>query len=191
MGLVLAMDRQSVVVIIMGILAALVVAIPLVITSPVTMKRVLIGAIVVAFILAVVPAFVRVKPVSAEGLRFVQPVGLVKACDSFQGTGTIPNGYELLVFDRAVGGAFYLDGTAIRTAAGWSTPSISLGAPQVEIAAVLVPAGFVPYLRSIKLFDREGTPTDEASWKSDSLPPGDQVDPAIIVEPNPSDTQYC
>jgi hypothetical protein len=138
--------------------------------------------------------------VTATGLHF-NPLGntQVPRCAKYSGTGKKPAGYELLIFDRGVGPGgqlpdntwYFYDGVASWTGDVWTTPKLETGDIHVLITAVLVQAGTAAYLDSIVLRHQDNSPANDDIWKSSQLPPGQAVDPPLLVDPDLSDTQSC
>lgn len=138
--------------------------------------------------------------VTAAGLHF-NPLGVthVPRCGRYSGTGKKPAGYELLIFDRSVGPGgqlsdntwYFYDGVATWTGDVWTTPKLETGDDHVVITAVLVPVGTAAYLDSIVLRHQDNSFANDDIWKSGQLPPGQPVDPSLLVNPNLSDTQSC
>jgi hypothetical protein len=60
-------------------------------------------------------------PTPATDLRITAPVGAIPLCNAFTGTGTIPAGKALVLFDQSVGPGepYWLDGIADRAPTGW------------------------------------------------------------------------
>lgn len=112
-------------------------------------------------------------------------------CNDFVGTGTIPAGYELWIFDRGAQdptAKYYLDSQAIPTGNNWSAANIQIGdgvgdtGHRTLIFAVLLPAPFMNWLLQTVNIDN-GIP-------STNLPPeAHVVDQAVVTRS--SDTKPC
>jgi hypothetical protein len=77
---------------------------------------------------------------SLPTLRFAQAKAH-DVCQVYYGTGTIPNGYDLLIFENPPGGSYYMEGLAANQGSGrWSSPLLMAGNNPTVISAVLVPA---------------------------------------------------
>ncbi|MCF3964583.1 hypothetical protein [Streptomyces fuscigenes] len=101
---------------------------------------------------------------AASRLRFLPVTGPVAHCVSFSGTGRVPDGHALVIFDRPSdsGGrytstsTFSFDGEAAPSASGWTVPDLNLGSgdagdkgTHMVVVAVLMPdnvAGFLDAL---------------------------------------------
>jgi len=107
-----------------------------------------------------------------KDLRF-DPVTKVLECTVYPGSGHIPDGYDLMLFDRAING----DGNALsrtwsitnatatnKDTGGWRTSVVNLGAEHVELTAVVVSADVYRSLTSI-----------HDVHQIDILPPGFQL----------------
>ncbi|MEU4623342.1 hypothetical protein AB0G04_25645 [Actinoplanes sp. NPDC023801] len=62
-------------------------------------------------------------------LRFNPQLDPVPYCQSYSGTGTVPDGYQLLIFDRASGSGdpYYFHKQAEKTDRGWVARTIGIG----------------------------------------------------------------
>jgi len=62
-------------------------------------------------------------------LRFSPQLDAVPYCQSYSGTGTIPDGYQLLIFDRGSDSEspYYFHKQAERTEGGWVAPTLGIG----------------------------------------------------------------
>jgi hypothetical protein len=119
----------------------------------------------------------------------VPPTPKVARRGIYQGTGNIPSGYDLLVFNRSVDadhqsdtGTYSMDGLATGTSSGWNTPPVCAGTTYVEITAVLVPSSTTRFLKSI--IPVVNNVETNGSWVSGALPAGEKVEPSIFVEPD-------
>lgn len=136
------------------------------------------------------PNTVSASP-DSESLRFVAlPAGSVPECSIYNGTGTIPAGHKLVVFDRSVdsnhqpnGSPYYLNRNPADNnldGRGWHTALVDAGDTYVEIVAVLMPEALFASFSSIVLTNAKDSP--EASWLLNVLPPGIVV-PSTFVQP--------
>jgi hypothetical protein len=122
------------------------------------------------------PGNTRVAPVSSPSpalapIRFNEPGGKVPYCNDLSGTGTIPAGQVLAIFDHGLSEAnepYWFDQLAEPAGDGWRARDISLGdgekadeGKDIELSAVLVPADIGKYLTSIDA---------ENFWWSSRLP---------------------
>lgn len=132
---------------------------------------------------------------SLPTLRFVQAAGLHE-CQIYYGTGEIPSGYALLVFDAPPYGAYYLDGTAAnQPQGGWRSPLIMTGNDPTYISAVLVPSSSARFIEGIFLTSIQ--PKVEAkvhslglAWDTRTLPPSQEDIPSLTVN-SPLDGSGC
>ena len=133
------------------------------------------------------PAVTSPTPIGGS-LKFV-PLASKKVprCSSYSGVGPIPGGYQLLIFERAVGEAvqdigekYGYNGHAIRNETGdaWRTVRMDHGADHVEVTAVLVPQAFDDFFENLRLVDNQGKPL-EGGWQIDILPPGEKLAPVF------------
>ncbi|GAA2532321.1 hypothetical protein [Winogradskya humida] len=60
-------------------------------------------------------------------LRFSPQPDPVPYCHSYPGTGTVPDGYQLLIFDRGATGPYYFHGVAETTSRGWRARDVGIG----------------------------------------------------------------
>lgn len=109
------------------------------------------------------------------------PQNRVPFCQDYTGTGEIPKGYELWLFDRDAAnpnGPYYTDRrSAERTEHGWRAKEINLGVhpdidlkkqsvgSRIELVAVLLTEVFANYLRSIETFSSNGSRV-QGDWKA-------------------------
>ena len=112
-------------------------------------------------------------------------------CNVFAGTGTIPNGYELWIFDKDAEDAsakYYLDTQAVQSGQTWTANNIEIGdgagdtGHRTTVFAVLVPRSAMRWLRSVKSID-SGIPSPE-------LPPDSVVADQTVVTRS-SDRKPC
>jgi hypothetical protein len=106
-------------------------------------------------------------------------------CNTFSGTGTIPSGYQLWIFDKNTEdptAKYYLDSQATAIGNTWSASNIQIGngtgdaGTRTTIYAVLLPANFMNWLvHSVNI--TSGIP-------SASLPAGAHVADEAIVTRN-------
>ncbi|MBO2456140.1 hypothetical protein [Actinomadura violacea] len=105
------------------------------------------GALTVALAAGVAVFVILNRPAH---LAFKKTEGPVPPCAAFKGTGTIPDGKKLLVFDREVtssglpieSGGYYFDGFATPTDDGWFIDDVEIGRDatydfHAEVTAVL------------------------------------------------------
>lgn len=109
-------------------------------------------------------------------------------CQTYSGTGTIPAGYVLVIFDTPAGPdgqptspAYYaFDSNATQLAAGhWQTEPLQIGTPHqaninVEIVGVLTSKSVYRYINSVLV--RNNVP-----WWSTKLPPGPEISLPVIT----------
>lgn len=126
-------------------------------------------------------------------IRFTRPEGTIPHCTDFSGSGAIPDGWQLLIFDRSAAdpnASYWFNGVAEPTDQGWVARSVQIGEGEpdegrrVEIAAVLVLDRYAAYLSSIQAGNDGGV----AYWWAGSLP-AEPVD-TVFVERN-SDATPC
>ncbi|HKR70379.1 MAG TPA: hypothetical protein VJT16_16185 [Streptosporangiaceae bacterium] len=112
-------------------------------------------------------------------------------CNVFAGTGTIPNGYELWIFDKDAEDAsakYYLDTQAVQSGKTWTAGNIEIGdgagdtGHQTTVFAVLVPRRVMRWMRSFKDIE-SGIPSPE-------LPPDSVVADQTVVTRS-SDKKPC
>jgi hypothetical protein len=126
-------------------------------------------------------------------LRFVQ-ASAQDVCQVYYGTGTIPKGYDLLIFDSPPHGDYYLDGLAVnQRRAGWKSPLIMAGNNPTLISAVLVPATTGTSLKEVFPYSQD--PTVEAKIRDHrlalltrSLPFSEEHIPSLNVHPPKGNT---
>jgi hypothetical protein len=136
------------------------------------------------------PATVASRPLVPLAFALHNPNGIPR-CSIYQGTGTIPDSDELLIFDQPVDEAgtpengFYLDGKADRAkdGSGWATPKVDAGTDYVQLTGVLVTMATAQFALSVKAVDSQGRPIQKGTWLSDSLPPSVQHPFTITVHP--------
>jgi len=125
-------------------------------------------------------------------LRFV-PVQLVQPqeCEVYDGTGTIPKGYYLLIFDSpSPNGQYYWDGIAMnQKSGGWQTPVVMAGNDPTYISAILVTASVYKFVESIMPVPAKQDGKYN-SWISLSLPQSLQPIPSLTVLP-PKNNSGC
>jgi hypothetical protein len=112
-------------------------------------------------------------------------------CNQFLGTGTIPAGYELWIFDQSAedpSADYYLDAQAVPAGNTWSASNIEVGNQtgstgyRISILAVLLPASLMNWLQK--------TTNTASGIPSSELPPGARiVDQAVVTRG--SGTQPC
>ncbi|WP_306207544.1 hypothetical protein [Actinoplanes sp. RD1] len=87
-----------------------------------------VAVLVIAVGAAGLGTFSRGEP--AVTLAFDPQADPVPYCRSYEGTGRIPDGHQVLLFDRAtadVTGAYYFHGQAARTDHGWLARGVEIG----------------------------------------------------------------
>jgi hypothetical protein len=129
-------------------------------------------------------------------LRFVQAAALHE-CQTYYGTGTIPSGYSLLIFDSpTLYGAYYLDGEATnQSQGGWLSPLVMTGNDPTFISAVLVPSSSASFVNGIFLTSDKPKVRAELgslglAWLSHELPPGQESIPPLKAN-SPLDGSGC
>ncbi|WP_305784544.1 hypothetical protein [Symbioplanes lichenis] len=88
------------------------------------------AALVIAVGAAGLGTWSGADPAPAVTLDFDPQVDPVPYCRSYGGTGRIPDGQQVLLFDRAtadVTGAYYFHGQAERTGHGWLARGVEIG----------------------------------------------------------------
>lgn len=112
-------------------------------------------------------------------------------CNEFLGTGTIPAGYELWIFDQVAGdpaARYNLDSQAVTVGNSWSANNIEIGdgvgdtGNRTTIFAVLLPTPVINWLlNSVNIAN---------GISSSALPPGAHIaDQAVVTRS--SDTKPC
>jgi len=111
-------------------------------------------------------------------------------CQPYYGTGTIPKGYDLLVFEKPADGDWYLEGLARnRPGGGWRSPSIHIDNPRMVISAALVSAAVGDYLlNKVLVFsedvrDQGKIKARTIAWLSRTLPPSAEDIGSFTVRP--------
>lgn len=107
-------------------------------------------------------------------LSFNPPGAPVPRCTSYTGTGSIPDGFSLLIFDRNAdepNSLLYPDGVAQNEGAGWKINKVEAGGPQdvglhVELVAILVPNDVGDFIGSIVVVPLDPSKNPEAVWKA-------------------------
>jgi hypothetical protein len=139
-----------------------------------------VGALCICGTLALTTVF---GPAKLPTLRFA-PVQMSQSlqCRVFQGTGIIPHGLKLMIFDStAKTGDYFWDGDASNYTnfSGWQTKLINAGNDPTWISAVLVSPSLHRYIASIFFADKKRPHL----WLSAHLPPGLEAIPPIEVSP--------
>jgi len=125
----------------------------------------------------------------APVLRFAPlPEGPRPRCNQYAGTGRIPEGAVLVVYERAVGAqgepigqGMSVVGVAKNTQTGWQTPRMDHGADFVEVAAVLLDQAQYDYLAAQYVVrNKDGQRLEDVTIQTDRLPPGVVV-PSLIL----------
>ena len=112
-------------------------------------------------------------------------------CQLYDGTGTIPKGYDLLIFDKPVNGKWYLEGRAQnQRSGGWrSSKKIHIDSNPMIISAALVPAATGDFLlHKVRPFsqvksDRPKIKNRIIWWLSKTLPPSAETIGVLTVRP--------
>jgi hypothetical protein len=117
-------------------------------------------------------------------LRFVSPPLQPHECAVYKGIGTIPKGYDLLIFDSpARNGQYFWDGKAVnQPSGGWQTPLVMAGNDPTWISAILVPFSSYKFVRSIRPVPTEIS-GKYTSWISHSLPLSKETIAPVTVVP--------
>ena len=135
----------------------------------------------------------HVRPVSplTTNIKLAPIAGPIPFCNEFLGTGIIPAGYQLWIFDRDAEdptAKYYLDSQAIQSSNNWSASNIQIGngagdtGHRTTIFAVLLPAPFMNWLlQTVNI--NNGMPSPE-------LPPEAHTADQTIVTRN-SNTKPC
>ena len=109
---------------------------------------------------------------------------LVNFCGTYQGSGTIPDGFEVVIFDRASDNprnTYAYDEKALKKEGSWVTNALGLGdnpdfppdksiGLRVEIHAQLVDERLYQTLRGIVPVDKTGKPVKDGFFKATELP---------------------
>ncbi|GGK76199.1 AzlD domain-containing protein [Mangrovihabitans endophyticus] len=130
------------------------------------------------------------RPLDAD-LRFSPVLDPVPYCRSYPGTGTVPDGYQLLIFDRGATGPYYFHSQAERANQGWVARRVGIGlAPTAadpdldEGARITLYAQMVTEETARVLRDRDNIAIyperPDAQWLLRKLP-GRTVDAVALV----------
>jgi hypothetical protein len=125
--------------------------------------------------------YVTSPPPAATHLTINQPTGQVPRCNTITGTGTIPAGMTLLLFDRGSMEStepYWFDGVAQPTATGWSVSGVEIGdgndpGAQSQLLIVLVNQNLGNYIASIT--------TDSSAGWSATVPPAPPLETITVV----------
>lgn len=138
-----------------------------------------------------VPKHGQPAPPVTANIKLSPIAGPILFCNEFVGTGTIPAGYQLWIFDRSAEdptAKYYLDSQAIQSGNNWSASNIQIGngagdtGHHTSIFAVLLPAPFMNWLlQTVNI--NNGIPASE-------LPPGAHIADQTVVTRN-SNTKPC
>jgi hypothetical protein len=139
----------------------------------------------------VVPEHGRTALTVTTNIKLAPIAEPISFCNEFVGTGTIPAGYELWIFDRDAEdptAKYYLDSQAIQAGNNWSADNIQIGngtgdtGHRTSIFAVLLPAPFMNWLlQTVNI--NNGTPSSD-------LPPEAHIaDQAVVTRS--SDAKPC
>lgn len=131
----------------------------------------------------VVPDHGRTASAVTTNIKLAPIAEPIPYCNEFLGTGTIPAGYELWIFDRDADDAtakYYLDSQAIPSGNNWSANNIEIGnrigdtGHSTLILAVILPAPFMSWLlQTVNI--NNGIPSSD-------LPPGAHIaDQAVVT----------
>jgi hypothetical protein len=127
---------------------------------------------------------------SASHLKFLPVNGAVSHCVDFSGTGRIPDGDALVIFDRPTdpGGrytptsTFSFDGEATPSPTGWTVPELNLGSgdasdkgQHMAILAVLMPENIAGFLDALNRDSETGAVPTEAPKL------GENADQLVVV----------
>jgi hypothetical protein len=134
------------------------------------------------------------QPDRIKDFSFIAPGNQVPSCYTYYGKGKIPDGDEVLVFDRVVDrthasplSPYSPDFTVIpESGTGWQVSTdIGTGNPsgtQIELTALLVRSGTVRFLNAVT---DQGKPVlSNEGWKTQYLPPSLQEAQPIYVTYN-------
>jgi hypothetical protein len=101
-------------------------------------------------------------------VTYIQP----QECRDYLGTGTIPAGYGLLIFDSgSPDGPYYLDGPAENLpTGGWTTPLVMAGNDPTYISAILVSSSVANFAHSVTLVPMKKARQGRISWIAYHLP---------------------
>lgn len=137
-----------------------------------------------------VPEHGRVTTLTTN-IKLAPIAGSIPYCNNFLGTGTIPAGYQLWIFDKSAEdptAKYYLDSRAIPAGNGWSANNIEIGngagdrGHRTSIFAVLVPAPLMNWLvQTVNI--NPGIPSSD-------LPPGAHISDQTVVTRS-SDAKPC
>lgn len=119
----------------------------------------LIGVLLVATTLAsglvshyLTSAGSRTASASLPTLRFVQAKAQ-DVCQIYHGTGTIPAGYNLIIFENSKDTSYYMEGLAAnQRGGGWDSPLVMAANDPTFFSAVLVPTATGNLLTNIFLY---------------------------------------
>lgn len=133
----------------------------------------------------------RPAPLVTTNIKLAPIFGRIPFCNEFAGTGTIPAGYQLWIFDKDAEdptAKYYLDTQAIQSGNDWSASNIQIGdgagdtGHRTSIFAVLLPAPFMNWLLQ--------TVNINSGIPSSGLPPGAHIADQAVVTRN-SNTKPC
>lgn len=130
----------------------------------------------------------------ASSLQIIRFIGdrTPALCQPYQGTGTIPKGYDLLIFDKPPGGYWYLEGLAHnQPGGGWISPDIHIDSNPMFISASLVPANVGDFLKHKIILYSTKKPIENGirhkalglAWLSPTLPHSAEEIKPITVRP--------
>ena len=124
------------------------------------------------------------------------PGKLMPRCNQYLGTGRIPQGHVLAIYERAVGPNGHSDerygfnGLAHNTEIGWTTEQMDHGADFVEVVGVLYTVETFKFIDSMVVVDVNGKQVDNVSIQNATLPPGILV-PALVLHIDLDGTKPC
>jgi len=110
----------------------------------------------------------------SAGLKFDKQTDLAPWCAQFVGSGAIPKGHALVIFDRSAdepGSPLYFDGTATATATGWVSPKLHIGDKgdrglRISLLAFLVTEQQAKFIESIRVLPVDATQPVNGAWMS-------------------------
>ena len=112
-------------------------------------------------------------------------------CQVYYGTGTIPQGYDLLIFTSPPGGSYYFEGMAVNQGNGtWSSPLVMAGNEPTVISPVLVRKATGSLLSAISLYSDQNAIEAKINsgklglvWLLTGLPESSEDIPSLTVYP--------
>jgi hypothetical protein len=135
--------------------------------------------------------------VALPKIRFVGTAPLDE-CQRYYGSGTIPRGYTLLIFDSPErGGAYYWVGDAAnQPRGGWRGPVVTANNNPTWLSAVLMKSSSAKFTEGIRLYSSNpaGQPMIDKFgivWLSSMLPPSQEKIPPLPVSDAPRNRSGC